>query len=80
LTPLPFPSIAVFLQRGRQERQPLSWEQRQVLLPAFEDDIRLLERVLGEDFGDWLAPRTRSGGMVGARPADRGLAKNGCRG
>jgi len=51
-----------------------------VLLPAFEDDIRLLERVLGEDFGDWLAPRTRSGGMVGARPADRGLAKNGCRG
>jgi hypothetical protein len=33
------------------------------------DRPALLERVLGEDFGDWLAPRTRSGGLVGARPA-----------
>ena len=53
--------------------------QRRALLPAFEDDIRLLERVLGEDFGDWLAPRTRSGGLVGARPAGQGQAKNGRR-
>ena len=53
--------------------------QRRALLPAFEDDIRLLERVLGEDFGDWLAPRTRSGGLVGARPAGQGQAKNGHR-
>jgi hypothetical protein len=53
-----------------------TWQQRQALLPGFEDDIRLLERVLGEDFGDWLAPRTRSGGLVGARPANRGQAKN----
>jgi hypothetical protein len=68
-----------FLQRGRRERQPLSWQQRQVLLPGFEDDIKLLERVLGEDFGDWLAPRTRSGGLVGARPAGQGQAKNGRR-
>jgi hypothetical protein len=66
-----------FLQRGRRERQPLSWDQRQTLLPVFEDDIKLLERVLGEDFGDWLAPRARSGGMVGARPAGQGQAKNG---
>ena len=68
-----------FLQRGRRERQPLGWEQRQALLPAFEDDIKLLEKVLGEDFGDWLAPRPRSGGMVGARPEGQGQAKNGRR-
>jgi hypothetical protein len=66
-----------FLQRGSRERQPLGWEQRQALLPEFEEDIRLLERLLGEDFGDWLAPRERSGGMVGARPAGQGQAKNG---
>jgi Sulfotransferase family len=66
-----------FLQRGRRERQPLSWEQRQVLVPRFEADIRLLERTLGEDFGDWLAPRDRSGGMVGARPPGQAQAKNG---
>ena len=51
-----------------------------MLLPAFEDDIRLLERVLGEDFGDWLAPTMPPDLVRGARPADRGLAKNGCRG
>jgi hypothetical protein len=66
-----------FLQRGGRERQPLGWEQRQAVLPAFEDDIKLLEHVLGEDFGDWLAPRQRSGGLVGARPAGQGQAKNG---
>ena len=68
-----------FLQRGSRERQPLSWEQRQALLPMFTDDIRLLEELLGEDFGDWTAPRERSGGMVGARPAGQGQAKNGRR-
>lgn len=66
-----------FLQRGGRERQPLSWEQRQALLPVFEDDIKLLEKVLGEDFGHWLAPRERSGGLVGARPNGQGQAKNG---
>ena len=68
-----------FLQRGSRERQPLSWEQRQALLPMFTDDIRLLEELLGEDFGDWTAPRERSGGMVGARPVGQGQAKNGRR-
>jgi hypothetical protein len=66
-----------FLQRGNRERQPLSWDQRQALLPKFTEDVRLLEDLLGEDFGDWLAPRERSGGMVGARPAGQGQAKNG---
>jgi hypothetical protein len=68
-----------FLQRGRRERQPLSWEQRQAILPKFEADIRLLEKTLGEDFGDWLAPRDRSGNMVGARPPGQAQAKNGFR-
>jgi hypothetical protein len=68
-----------FLQRGSRERQPLSWEQRQALLPTFTGDIRLLEELLGEDFGDWTVPRERSGGMVGARPAGQGQAKNGRR-
>ena len=66
-----------FLQRGRRERQPLSWEQRQAMLPKFAADIRLLETVLGEDFSDWLAPRDRSGDMVGARPVGQSQAKNG---
>ncbi|HYB17946.1 MAG TPA: sulfotransferase [Streptosporangiaceae bacterium] len=66
-----------FLQRHSRERQPLSWEQRQELLPRFKPDIELLESVLGEDFRDWLRPRQRSGGMVGARPAGQGQARNG---
>jgi hypothetical protein len=68
-----------FLQRHSRERQPLGWEQRQALLPKFEPDIKLLENILGEDFGDWLAPRERSGGMVGSRPAGQGQARNGRR-
>ncbi|HEX6453831.1 MAG TPA: sulfotransferase, partial [Trebonia sp.] len=60
-------------------RQPLGWEQRQALLPKFTDDIGLLGELLGEDFGDWAAPRERSGGMVGARPVGQGQAKNGRR-
>jgi hypothetical protein len=66
-----------FLQRGARERQPLSWEQRQELLPVFADDIRLLQTVLRADFSDWLAPRNRSGGLVGARPVGQSQAKNG---
>ena len=68
-----------FLQRGRRERQPLSWEQRQAILPRFTADIKVLETVLGEDFGDWTAPRDRSGNMVGARQAGQAQAKNGFR-
>jgi hypothetical protein len=68
-----------FLQRHSRERQPLSWKQRRELLPRFESDIELLERVLGEGFRDWVRPRERSGGMVGARPAGQGQARNGRR-
>ena len=65
------------LQSGAQPRQPLTWEQRSALLPRFEDDIRLLESLTGEDFSDWLAPRGDSGGLVGARPAGQAQARNG---
>jgi hypothetical protein len=68
-----------FLQRGRRERQPLGWEQRQAILPTFTADITLLESVLDEDFSDWVAPRDRSGNMVGARRLGQGQAKNGFR-
>jgi hypothetical protein len=66
-----------FLQRDNRERQPLSWQQRQELIPRFEADLELLERVLGADFSDWRTPRDRSGGMVGARPEGQSQAKNG---
>ena len=68
-----------FLQRHSRERQPLDWRQRQELLPRFEDDIKLLEKVLGESFADWVRPRERSGGMVGGRPAGQSQARNGRR-
>jgi hypothetical protein len=66
-----------FLQRSSRERQPLSWQQRQELIPRFETDLDLLERVLGEDFSDWRLPRDRSGGLVGARPMGQSQARNG---
>jgi hypothetical protein len=65
------------LQAGTRPRQPLTWDQRRALLPRFEDDIRLLESLTGEDFSDWLAPRGESGGLVGARPAGQRQARNG---
>jgi hypothetical protein len=65
------------LQQGAAPRQPLTWEQRKALIPAFEADIRLLEAVTGEDFSDWLLPRGESGGLVGARPSDQRQARNG---
>ena len=66
-----------FLQQNAAQRQPLSWAQRQAVLPYFEDDIRQLERATGAYFGDWLQPRQRSGGLVGARPAGQAQARNG---
>jgi len=66
-----------FLQRDARPRQPLTWDERQAVLPRLADDIRLLEQVLGEDFSDWLQPRERSGGQVGARPAGQYQARNG---
>ena len=70
-------SLERVLQRDSPPRQPLTWEQRQELIPRFEADIRLLESITGEDYGDWLAPRGDSGGLVGARPAGQRQARNG---
>jgi hypothetical protein len=65
------------LQQDAAPRRPLTWEQRVALLPRFEADIALLERVTGESFGDWLRPRGESGGLVGARPTGQRQARNG---
>jgi Sulfotransferase family len=66
-----------FLQGKAGRRQPLTWEQRHALLPCFERDIQLLEEITQSDFGDWLGPRDRSGGLVGSRPAGQQQARNG---
>ncbi|HEX6519371.1 MAG TPA: sulfotransferase [Streptosporangiaceae bacterium] len=65
------------LQRDAPPRQPLTWAERQAVLPALESDIRLLEKITGSDFSDWLRPRERSGGQVGTRPAGQRQARNG---
>jgi hypothetical protein len=65
------------LQQDAPPRQPLTWEERQALIPRFEEDIRLLEVVTGEGFRDWLQPRGDSGGLVGARPSGQRQARNG---
>jgi hypothetical protein len=66
----------VLQQQGRP-RRPLTWTQRQALIPLFADDVARLERVTGEDFSDWLRPRDRSGGLVGSRPTGQRQARNG---
>jgi len=65
------------LQQGGRARRPLEWGQRQALIPYFEADIKLLEKVTGEDFGDWVQPRDRAGGQVGGRPEGQYQARNG---
>ena len=70
-------SLERILQRDSPPRQPLTWQQRQALLPGFEADVRLLQIITGEDFSDWLQPRGESGGLVGVRPAGQRQARNG---
>lgn len=65
------------LQQDAAPRRPLTWEQRKILLPRFEADIRLLETLTDWDFSDWLLPRGTSGGLVGARPSGQRQARNG---
>jgi Sulfotransferase family len=52
------PALSRHLQKEQRLRQPLTEEQRAQLLPAFVDDIRVLEDVTGDSFSDWLAPRS----------------------
>jgi hypothetical protein len=65
------------LQQGAAPRRPLTWSERQALIPFFETDVRLLEDVTGEDYSGWLQPRQDSGGLVGSRPAGQRQARNG---
>jgi Sulfotransferase family len=65
------------LQQDAAPRKPLTWDQRQALIPSFQADIKLLGSVTGEDFSDWLGPRGDSGGLVGARPSGQRQARNG---
>ncbi|GLW06592.1 deacetylase sulfotransferase [Microtetraspora sp. NBRC 13810] len=65
------------LQQRARPRRPLTWEQRREVLSGLARDIALLQEVTGEDFGDWLRPRERSGGLVGDRPSGQRQARNG---
>jgi hypothetical protein len=65
------------LQQGAAPRRPLTWAERQALIPFFEADVRLLEDLAGDDYSIWLRPRQDSGGLVGARPAGQRQARNG---
>ncbi|MFI6480596.1 sulfotransferase family protein [Nonomuraea sp. NPDC050663] len=69
--------IETLLQRSGPARRPLTWEQRRALIPYFAADIEVLQEVTGEEFGDWVRPRPRSGGLVGARPPGQRQARNG---
>jgi len=69
--------LELLLQQDAAPRRPLTWQERQTLLPAFETDVKLLEAMTGQDFSDWLAPRGDSGGLVGARPSGQRQARNG---
>jgi hypothetical protein len=53
------PLVAQLSGSGEAHRPHLTPEARQRLLPAFEDDINLLSRLTGEDFGDWLSTNSR---------------------
>ena len=70
-------SLEHMLQHSAPPRQPLTSDERELVLPKFEADIRLLEQVTGEDFSFWLRARERSGGMVGSRPDGQRQARNG---
>ncbi|MEV0590025.1 sulfotransferase family protein [Nonomuraea cavernae] len=69
--------IEKLLQHRGDSRRPLTWEQRQLLIPYFAADVHLLQEVTGQDFGDWLRPRERSGGLVGTRPPGQRQSRNG---
>ena len=43
------------LRSGDLRRPRLAPEQRERLIPAFADDVRLLSRLTGQDFSDWLS-------------------------
>jgi hypothetical protein len=68
------------LQQNAAPRRPLTWPERQELIPRFETDIRLLESVTGEDFSDWLGPAGTPAGWSEPGRASSGRPATGCRG
>ena len=53
------PIVSQLAGPGENHRPHLTPESRQRLLPHFADDIHLLSRITGEDFGDWLSTASR---------------------
>jgi hypothetical protein len=63
------PFLAV-LQRGSRAREPLTRDQRSTLIARLAPDVRLLERVTGLYFGDWLqADEAVEGALLSRAPA-----------
>ncbi len=46
--------LLLAMHTGSTHRTPLAIENRHGLLPYFEDDVRLLTRLTGQNFEDWL--------------------------
>jgi len=53
------PIVAKLATPGENHRPHLAPEVRQRLLPYFAEDIGLLSKLTGEDFGDWLSTASR---------------------
>ena len=53
------PLIGRLAGPGENHRPPLAPEVRQRLVADFDEDVRLLTELTGEDFGDWLSPESR---------------------
>jgi hypothetical protein len=53
------PLVAGLRATDDEHRPHLTAEQREVLIPAFADDVELLSRLTGEDFSDWLSTASR---------------------
>jgi len=53
------PLLRQLSSREEAHRPILAREQREQLVPAFAEDIKLLSAVTGRDFGDWLSTESR---------------------
>lgn len=69
--------LARELQREQRPRHGVTSEQRAELIPRFVDDVRLLERLTGRSFSDWLdphesrqRPQLQPSGRIGTAHAD----------
>ncbi|GFJ84372.1 hypothetical protein Phou_085520 [Phytohabitans houttuyneae] len=60
--------LLTLLQRGHGRRIPLKPEDRAALLPAFADDIALLQEVTGQRYDDWLDADRHAPGRPASEP------------